>query len=74
MRDRRISMVSLIQTLAVAEYLDHFHVANTFGAAQSGVKSWIRVLEEDFSIFLALAFNLSSFGHCHTYQFKLYTS
>lgn len=56
--DRRISMASLIQTLAVTEYLDHFHVANTFGAAQSGLKGWIRVLEEDFSIFLALAFNL----------------
>ena len=46
----RIPMVSLIQTLAVAEYLNFRHAANYLGVSASSVSERIKTLEEDLGI------------------------
>lgn len=43
-------MLSLIQTLAVAEYLNFHHAANPLGVSQSSVSARIRALEEELDI------------------------
>lgn len=48
----RIHMNSLIQTLAVAEYLNFRHAANALGVAQSSVSTRVRMLEEHLGILL----------------------
>lgn len=48
----RIPMASLIQTLAVAEYLNFRHAANALGVAQSSVSARVKALEEDLGILL----------------------
>lgn len=48
----RITMVSLIQTLAVAEYLNFRHAANALGVGQSSVSARVKALEEDLGILL----------------------
>ncbi|MEO1101686.1 MAG: LysR family transcriptional regulator [Pseudomonadota bacterium] len=48
----RIPMASLIQTLAVAEYLNFRHAANALGVAQSSVSARVKALEEDLCILL----------------------
>lgn len=48
----RIPLVSLIQTLAVAEYLNFRHAANALGVAQSGVSARVKALEEDLGVLL----------------------
>ena len=48
----RIPLASLIQTLAVAEYLNFRHAANALGVAQSSVSARVKALEEDLGIFL----------------------
>lgn len=48
----RIPMASLIQTLAVAEYLNFRHAANALGIAQSSVSTRVKALEEDLGILL----------------------
>jgi len=45
-------MVSLLYTLAVAEYLNFRHVANALGVAQSSVSARVKTLEEDLGILL----------------------
>ena len=45
-------MASLIQTLAVAEYLNFRHAANALGVAQSSVSARVKALEEDLGILL----------------------
>ncbi|KFL26576.1 LysR family transcriptional regulator [Devosia sp. 17-2-E-8] len=45
-------MVSLIQTLAVAEYLNFRHAANALGVAQSSVSARVKALEEDLGVLL----------------------
>lgn len=45
-------MVSLIYTLAVAEYLNFRHAANALGVAQSSVSARVKTLEEDLGILL----------------------
>nr|WP_278501041.1 LysR family transcriptional regulator [Brucella intermedia] len=50
--DGRIPMASLIQTLAVAEYLSFHRAANALGVSQSSVSARIRTLEEDLGILL----------------------
>ena len=48
----RIPMASLIQTLAVAEYLNFRHAASALGVAQSSVSARVKALEEDLGILL----------------------
>lgn len=48
----RIPMISLIQTLAVAEYLNFRHAANYLGVSPSSVSERIKTLEEDLGILL----------------------
>lgn len=48
----RISLVSLVQMLAVAEYLSFRHTANVLGVAQSVVSRRIRLLEEELGVLL----------------------
>lgn len=48
----RIPLASLIQTLAVAEYLNFRHAANALGIAQSSVSARVKALEEDLGILL----------------------
>ncbi|PRD41699.1 LysR family transcriptional regulator [Phyllobacterium phragmitis] len=48
----RIPMASLIQTLAVAEYLNFRHAANALGVAQSSVSARVKALEEDLGVLL----------------------
>lgn len=48
----RIPMMSLIETLAVAEYLNFYHAANALGVSQSSVSARIRTLEDDLGILL----------------------
>lgn len=50
--DSRIPMASLVQTLAVAEYLNFRHAANALGVAQSSVSARVKALEEDLGILL----------------------
>ncbi|WP_199194859.1 LysR family transcriptional regulator [Phyllobacterium phragmitis] len=45
-------MASLIQTLAVAEYLNFRHAANALGVAQSSVSARVKALEEDLGVLL----------------------
>ncbi|MGQ3673989.1 LysR family transcriptional regulator [Xanthobacter sp. TB0139] len=45
-------MASLIQTLAVAEYLNFRHAAKALGAAQSSVSARVKALEDDLGILL----------------------
>lgn len=49
---RRIPMASLIQTLAVAEYLSFYRAAQALGTSQSSVSARIRALEEELGILL----------------------
>ena len=46
----RIPLLSLIQTLAVAEYLNFRHAANALGVAQSSVSARVKALEDDLGI------------------------
>lgn len=48
----RIPLVSLIQTLAVAEYLNFRHAANALGVSQSSVSTRVKMLEQDLGILL----------------------
>ncbi|WP_293409452.1 LysR family transcriptional regulator [Phenylobacterium sp.] len=48
----RIPMTSLIQALAVAQYLNFRHAANALGVAQSSVSARVKALEEDLGILL----------------------
>lgn len=48
----RIPLVSLIQTLAVAEYLNFRHAANALGVAQSSVSARVKALVENLGILL----------------------
>lgn len=48
----RIPLVSLIQTLAVAEYLNIRHAANALGVSQSSVSARVKMLEDDLGILL----------------------
>lgn len=48
----RIPMISLIQALTVAEYLNFRHAANVLGISASSVSERIRTLEEDLGILL----------------------
>ena len=48
----RIPLISLTQTLAVAEYLNFRHAANALGVSQSSVSTRIKLLEQDLGIVL----------------------
>ena len=48
----RIPLASLIQTLAVAEYLNFRHAANALGVSVSSVSTRVKTLEEDLGILL----------------------
>lgn len=48
----RIPLAALIQTLAVAEYLNFRHAANALGVAQSSVSARVKALEEELGILL----------------------
>lgn len=48
----RIPLLSLIQTLAVAEYLNFRHAANAMGISQSSVSARVKALEENLGILL----------------------
>lgn len=48
----RIPLVSLVQVLAVAEYLNFRHAANRMGVSQSSVSTRIKTLEDDLGILL----------------------
>lgn len=48
----RIPLTSLLQTLAVAEYLNFRHAANALGISQSSVSARVKALEEDLGILL----------------------
>lgn len=48
----RIPLASLIQTLAVAEYLNFRHAANALGVSQSSVSARVKTLEEDLGVIL----------------------
>lgn len=58
----RIPMASLIQTLAVAEYLNFRHAASAVGVSQSSVSARVKTLEEDLGILLF---------ECHTRGVRL---
>ena len=48
----RIPLITLVQALAVAEYLNFRHAANRLGVSQSCVSTRIKALEEDLGILL----------------------
>ena len=48
----RVPMMTLVHTLAVAEYLNFRHAANALGVAQSSVSARVKALEEDLGIVL----------------------
>jgi DNA-binding transcriptional LysR family regulator len=48
----RIPLASLIQTLAVAEYLNFRHAANALGVSLSSVSARVKTLEEDLGVLL----------------------
>jgi DNA-binding transcriptional LysR family regulator len=48
----RIPLASLIQTLAVAEYLSFYRAAQALGVSQSSVSARIKALEEELGILL----------------------
>lgn len=52
LRGGRFPMASLIQTLAVAEYLSFQRAASVLGTSQSSVSGRVRTLEEDLGIVL----------------------
>ena len=51
-RSGRIPLISLVQFIAVAEYLNFRHAANALGVAQSSVSARVKALEEDLGILL----------------------
>ena len=48
----RIPLVSLIQTLAVAEYLNFRHAANALGVSASSMSARVKTLEENLGVLL----------------------
>lgn len=48
----RIPLITLVQALAVAEYLNFRHAAKRLGVSQSSVSTRIKALEEDLGILL----------------------
>ncbi|TPF76809.1 LysR family transcriptional regulator [Brucella gallinifaecis] len=52
LRSGRIPMASLVQTLAVAEYLSFHRAAKALGTSQAGVSARIKALEEDLGVVL----------------------
>lgn len=48
----RIPLASLVQTLAVAEYLNFRHAANALGVNQSSISTRVKMLEEDLGVLL----------------------
>ena len=59
----RIPLLSLIQMLAVAEYLNFRHAANALGVAQSSVSARVKALEEDLAaIYLPSTFCASDWA------------
>lgn len=48
----RVPMMTLVHTLAVAEYLNFRHAANALDLAQSSVSARVKALEEDLGILL----------------------
>lgn len=52
LRGGRIPMVSLVQTLAVAEYLSFHRAAKALGTSQASVSTRIKALEEDLGVVL----------------------
>lgn len=48
----RIPMTSLLQALAVADYLNFRHAANALGVSQSSVSARMKTLEEDLGVLL----------------------
>ena len=48
----RIPLASLIQTLAVAEYLNFRHAANALGGSLSSVSARVKTLEQDLGVLL----------------------
>lgn len=48
----RIPLASLIQTLAVAEYLNFRHAANALGVSLSSVSARVKTLEQDLGVLL----------------------
>lgn len=48
----RVPLASLIQTLAVAEYLNFRHAANALGVSLSSVSARVKTLEEDLGVLL----------------------
>ncbi|MFE5321907.1 LysR family transcriptional regulator [Paenibacillus sp. NPDC056579] len=48
----RIPLASLIQTLAVAEYLNFCHAANALGVSLSSISARVKTLEEYLGILL----------------------
>ncbi len=48
----RVPMASLMQVLAVAEYLNFHHAAKRLGVSQSSVSTRIKALEDDLGILL----------------------
>lgn len=71
----RIPMASLIQMLAVAEYLNFRHAANALGASQSSVSERIKALEDTLGIPLferhARGVKLTDAGRYFVEQVKL---
>lgn len=49
---RRVPMIALIQTVAVAEYLNFRHAAKALGVSQSSVSERIKTLERDLGVLL----------------------
>lgn len=68
MLSSRIPMAALIQTLAVAEFLNFRHAAKALGVAQSSVSARVKALEEDLGILLferhARGVRLTEEGRC----------
>lgn len=48
----RIPLISLVQTIAVAEYLNFRHAANALGVSLSSVSARVKTLEEDLGVLL----------------------
>ena len=48
----RIPLESLIQTVAVTEYLNFRHAAYVLGLSQSSISARVKVLDEDLGILL----------------------
>lgn len=52
LRNGRIPMTALVQTLAVAEYLSFYRAARALETSQSSVSARVKVFEEDLSVLL----------------------